>query len=70
MMKLRIRRILKSMVFLSKIKNLLEGKDDVLFVVYTERVRVNDQGKQFDVTRIISARYATNFERGLYYGKY
>ena len=55
---------------IGNIKNLLEGKDDVLFVVYTERVRVNDQGKQIDVIRIISARYATNFERGLYYGKY
>jgi len=55
---------------IGNIKNLLEGRDDVLFVVYTERVRVNDQGKQIDVTRIISARYATNFERGLYYGKY
>lgn len=55
---------------IGNIKNLLEGKDDVLFVVYTERVRVNNQGKQIDVIRIISARYATNFERGLYYGKY
>ena len=55
---------------IGNIKNLLEGKDDVLFVVYTERVRVNDQGTQIDVTRIIFARYATNFERGLYYGKY
>lgn len=55
---------------IGNIKNLLEGKDDVLFVVYTERVRVNDQGRQIDVIRIISSRYATNFERGLYYGKY
>ena len=42
--------------------------DDVLFVVYTERIRKN--GAEIDVTRLISARYATNFERGLYYGKY
>lgn len=55
---------------IGNIKNFLEGKDDILFVVYTERVRVNNQGKQMDVIRIISARYATNFERGLYYGKY
>ena len=55
---------------IGNIKNFLEGKDDILFVVYTERVRVNNQGKQIDVIRIISARYATNFERGLYYGKY
>ena len=46
------------------------GKDDVLFVVYTERIKKNENGKDIDVTRIISARYATNFERGLYYGKY
>ena len=55
---------------IGNIKIFLEGKDDILFVVYTERVRVNNQGKQMDVIRIISARYATNFERGLYYGKY
>lgn len=46
------------------------GKDDVLFVVYTERIKCNENGKELDVTRLISARYATNFERGLYYGKY
>ena len=43
--------------------------DDVLFVVYTERIRKNENGAEIDVTRLISARYATNFERGLYYGK-
>ena len=43
---------------------------DVLFVVYTERIRKNENGAEIDVTRLISARYATNFERGLYYGKY
>ena len=46
------------------------AKDDVLFVVYTERIKKNDNGVEMDVTRLISARYATNFERGLYYGKY
>lgn len=46
------------------------GKEDVLFVVYTERIKKNDAGKDTDITRLISARYATNFERGLYYGKY
>ncbi|MCM1048360.1 MAG: BrnT family toxin [Clostridiales bacterium] len=46
------------------------GTDDVLFVVYTERVRRNENGIESDVIRIISARYAANFERGLYYGKY
>lgn len=46
------------------------AKDDVLFVVYTERIKKNENGVEVDVTRLISARYATNFERGLYYGKY
>ena len=47
------------------------GKDtDILFVVYTERVQIEKNGIQTDVTRLISARLATNFERGLYYGKY
>ena len=45
------------------------AKDDVLFVVYTERIKKNENGVEVDVTRLISARYATNFERGLYYGK-
>lgn len=45
-------------------------EDDVLFVVYTERMRRNENNEEIDVTRLISARYATSFERGLYYGKY
>ena len=45
-------------------------KDDILFVVYTERTKINCDGKDIDVIRLISARYATNFERGIYYGKY
>lgn len=44
--------------------------DDILFVVYTERGMVDNEGKGVEVTRLISARLATNFERGLYYGKY
>ena len=43
--------------------------NDILYVVYTERVREERGGKKQDVTRLISARLATNFERGLYYGK-
>lgn len=46
------------------------GTDDVVFVVYTERVKKFEDNREKDVIRIISARYATNFERGLYYGKY
>ena len=46
------------------------SNEEILFVVYTERVRRMEDNRNIDVTRIISARYATNFERGLYYGKY
>jgi len=46
------------------------GKNDVVFVVYTERVKRIEEDKEIEVIRLISARYATNFERGLYYGKY
>jgi uncharacterized DUF497 family protein len=35
----------------------------------TERVRIEESGAKTDVTRLISARMATEFERGLYYGK-
>lgn len=47
-----------------------ERINDILFVVYTERVRVETNGEATEITRLISARLATNFERGLYYGKY
>lgn len=43
--------------------------NDILYVVYTERVRTETNGKRQEVTRLISARMATSFERGLYYGK-
>ncbi|WP_243154050.1 BrnT family toxin [Pseudoflavonifractor sp. 60] len=43
---------------------------DILFVVYTERNIIDDNGVFREVTRLISARLATNFERGVYYGKY
>ena len=44
--------------------------EDILFVVYTERLRKVNNNQDVDVTRLISARFATNFERGLYYGKF
>ena len=44
--------------------------NDILFVVYTDRVRFTRDGREIDVTRLISARLATEFERGIYYGKY
>lgn len=46
------------------------GKDTVVFVVYTEWVKYIRDNKEVEVIRIISARYATSFERGIYYGKY
>lgn len=38
-------------------------------LVHTERVRVEENGTKTDVTRLISVRMATEFGRGLYYGK-
>ena len=38
-------------------------------IQHTERVRIEESGTKTDVTRLISARMATEFERGLYYGK-
>ena len=51
------------------IRRTFQRVDDILFVVYTERAAVEmDSFKE--VTRLISARMATSFERGVYYGKY
>ena len=44
--------------------------DDIIYVVYTDRVKADRSGRKADVTRLISARLATEFERGVYYGKY
>ena len=54
---------------IGNVGNLLQGEDDVLFVVYTERVYAMENNIKTEVIRLISARYATSFERGLYYGK-
>ena len=43
--------------------------DNILFVVYTERIVSDNPGKPEEVIRLISARMATSFERGVYYGK-
>ncbi len=43
--------------------------NDILFVVYTERMRIDADGREIEITRLISARMATSFERGVYYGK-
>ena len=57
---------------LTIIGNLQDARrvDDILFVVYTERVVVDEGGKSKEITRLISARLATSFERGVYYGKH
>ena len=47
----------------------LHRVDDILFIVYTERLIIDEDGKSREVTRLISARLATSFERGVYYGK-
>lgn len=59
-----------SLVTIGNLKETLKSVNDILFVVYTDRVIVEESGKEVDVTRLISARLATNFERGIYYGKY
>ena len=46
------------------------NKGGILFVVYTERTAYTENNKQVEVTRLISARKATDFEKVLYYGKY
>lgn len=55
---------------IGNIDRLVGTANDILFVVYTERVRIEENGTQADITRLISARLATSFERGIYYGKY
>ena len=45
------------------------GVEDILFVVYTERTVVDENDKPSEAIRLISARLATNFERGVYCGK-
>lgn len=48
----------------------LNGMEEILFVVYTDRIQRTYNGHKIDVTRLISARLATEFERGMYYGKF
>ena len=43
---------------------------DILYVVYTERIERTATGEAYEVLRLISARLANSFERGLYYGQY
>jgi uncharacterized DUF497 family protein len=44
--------------------------NDILYVVYTERISNEMNTDPCEIIRIISARLANSFERGLYYGQY
>jgi hypothetical protein len=46
------------------------NKGGIIFVVYTERTAYTEENKTVEITRLISARKATGFEKGIYYGKY
>ncbi len=60
----------KNQAIIGNIRKNLKKIDDVLFVVYTERMAIDKTDQFREVTRLISARLATSFERGIYYGKY
>ena len=57
-------------IVLGNVNQFIDTVNDILFVVYTERKRKESDGMKIDVIRLISARMATNFERGLFYGKF
>ncbi len=57
-------------MLIGHIEQTLRCINEILFVVYTERIHVEADGSRTDTTRLISARLATDFERGLYYGKH
>lgn len=56
----------RSVTVIGNLGKTIRRVDDILFVVYTEREMVDENGKQKDAIRLISARLATNFERGIY----
>lgn len=60
----------RSYATIGKIDRFAGDVNDILYVVYTERTRKEENGKVLDIIRIISARLANNFERGLYFGQY
>lgn len=43
--------------------------NDILFAGYADRIRIDKDCQKVDVTKLISARLATEFERGVYHGK-
>lgn len=54
---------------IGNIKSFTRDEHDILYVVYTERTKRLIDGEELEVIRLISARPANDFERGLYYGK-
>lgn len=55
---------------IGNVEKFLGDVNDVLYVVYTERIKKESDGESYEVIRIISARLANSFERGVYYGQY
>ena len=53
-------------IFLDYDRIEMYDEENSIFVVYTECVAKDDQ----TIIRLISARRATHFERGVYYGNY
>ena len=60
----------RNQTIIGNIRKNVQKIDDILFVVYTERMTIDKTDQFREVTRLISARLATSFERGVYYGKY
>jgi len=55
---------------IGSVRQFAKGEDDIIYVVYTERIRKLENGVPVETIRLISARTATSFERGLYYGQF
>lgn len=60
----------RTQTVIGNLRKTFQETDDVLFVVYTERAIIDKSDRFQEVTRLISARLATSFERGVYYGKH
>lgn len=57
-------------VMIGNIRLFSNEPEEIVFVVYTERPANDVSNADESVIRLISARFATSFERGLYYGKH
>ena len=55
---------------IGSVRQFARDEDDIIYVVYTERIRKLENGVPVETIRLISARTATSFERGLYYGQF